>query len=80
MDKIIIRYTDYDGSKKTENCGIFQTFGRLGAILSREIESRISVAKAGFNKKIAGFTESWTKKFKEQINEVVHLWHSFLLC
>ena len=80
MDKIIIRTTDYDGSKKTENCGIFQPFGLLGAILSREIESRISVAKAGFNKKMAVFAESWTKKFKKQINEVVHLWHRFLLC
>ena len=42
-------------NKKTEHCGIFQTFGMLCAIFTREIESRISVIKAGFNKKKALF-------------------------
>jgi hypothetical protein len=33
---------DYDRSKETENYGIFQTFGLLGAKFTCEMESRIS--------------------------------------
>jgi len=49
--KTTIPNTGYDRSKETKECGIFQPFGLLGAIFKGEIESRISVAKAGFNKK-----------------------------
>ena len=41
VDKAIISTTDYDRSKKTEECEIFQTFGVLGAIFTSEIESWI---------------------------------------
>jgi hypothetical protein len=35
MEKKTIPTADYDSSKKTEECGIFQTFGFLGAIFTR---------------------------------------------
>jgi len=41
--------------KKNEQCGIFQSFGLLGAIFIREVESRIFVIKAGFNNEKALF-------------------------
>ena len=66
VDKITIPTTYYDGSKKTENCGIFQPFGLIGAIITREIEYRISVANAGFNKKMAVFAESWSKNLRNK--------------
>ena len=52
VDKKTIRTTDYDRSKKTEVCGIFQPFVLIGKIFTCEIECRISVTKAGFNKKV----------------------------
>jgi len=55
VDKTTISTTEYDRSKKTEKCGIFQPFVLLGTIFAREIQSRIFVAKAGFNKKKAVF-------------------------
>jgi len=55
VDKKTIRTTDYDRSKKTEECGIFQPFGLLDAIFTREIEFRISMTKAGFNRNKAAF-------------------------
>ena len=65
VDRTTVPITDYDRSKKTEECGIFQPFGLLGAIFTREIESRISVAKPGFNKKKAVFACNFELKFKE---------------
>jgi len=53
VDKTTIRTADCDRAKKTEESGIFQQFGLLGAIFTRETEPRLSVAKAGFNKKKA---------------------------
>jgi hypothetical protein len=64
-DKATIPTSDYDRSKKTEECGIFQPFGLLGAIFTREIESWISVTKAGFYKKKAVFACRFNLKFKE---------------
>ena len=55
VEKTAIPTTDYDRSKKTEECGLFQPFGLLGAIFTRKTESSVSVAKAGFNKKAALF-------------------------
>jgi hypothetical protein len=52
-DKTTNPTTDYDRSKKTEVCGIFQPFVSLGKIFTCENECRISVPKAGFNKKKA---------------------------
>jgi hypothetical protein len=38
VDKTTIRTTGYDGSKDTEGCGIFQSFGLLAAIFTGEID------------------------------------------
>ena len=65
VDKTTIPARVYDKSKKTEECGIFQAFGLLGVIFTRDIESRISVAKAGFDKKKAVFASNFYLKFKE---------------
>ena len=51
--------------KQTEECGIFQPFGLLGVIFTRDIESRIAVAKARFNKMKAIFACKFDLKFKE---------------
>jgi len=45
VEKATIPTTDYDRSKKTEECGIFQTYWLLGAIFTREIEYRLSSDK-----------------------------------
>jgi len=63
--KTTIPTIDYDRTNKTEECGIFQPFGLLGAIFTREIESRIDVTKAGYNKKKAIFVCKFYLKFKE---------------
>ena len=55
MDETTIRTAGYDRAKKTEESGIFQPLGLLDAIFTRETEPRLSVAKAGFNKKKALF-------------------------
>jgi len=59
VDKTTVPTTDYDRSKKTEECGVIQPFGLL------EIEFRISVTKAGFNKKKVLFACKFDKTFKE---------------
>jgi len=51
VDKTTICTARYDRAKKTEESGIFQPFGLLGAIFTRGTEPRLSVTKAGFNKK-----------------------------
>jgi len=65
VDMKTIPTTDYDKSKKTEEWGIFQPFVLLGAIFTREIQSRISVAKAEFKKKKALFVCKFDLNFKE---------------
>jgi len=55
VNKTTICTARYDRAKKTEESGIFQPFVLLGAIFTRETESQLSVAKAGFNKKKALF-------------------------
>jgi ABC-type proline/glycine betaine transport system ATPase subunit len=52
-DMKTIPTTVYDRSKKTEVCVIFQPFVLLGKIFTCETACRISVPKAGFNKKKA---------------------------
>ena len=65
MNKTTIPTIDCDRSNKREECGIFQPFGLLGKIFTRENECRIYVAKAGFNKKKAVFACKFDLKFKE---------------
>jgi hypothetical protein len=65
VDRTTIPTTDYDGSKKREECGIFQPFELLSAIFTREIESRISLAIAKFSKKKALFACKFELKFKK---------------
>jgi hypothetical protein len=43
---------------------------------TREIESRIVMAKAAFKKKKTVFTNKLRHKFKEEISDVLHLEHS----
>jgi hypothetical protein len=45
-----------------------------------EIKSRISIAKAAFNKKKTLFTSNLDLKFKEETSKVLHLEHSFVWC
>ena len=51
MNKTTICTARYDRAKKTEESGIFQPFGLLGAIFTRGTEPRLSVAKR---------VETWT--------------------
>jgi hypothetical protein len=65
IPKTTIPTTDFGSSNKTENFVIFQPFGLLGTIFTHEIQSLISVAEAGFNKKKALFACKFDLKFKE---------------
>ena len=64
-DKTTIPTTDFDRSKKTEECGIFKPFWLSAGIFRHEIESRISVANAEFNKRKALFACKFELNFKE---------------
>jgi len=57
VEKRTIHTADYDRAKKTVGSGIFQPFVLVGEIFRREIESRIFVTKAGFNKKKGFFLQ-----------------------
>jgi hypothetical protein len=65
VDKTTIPTTDKDRSKKTGECGIFQPFWLIAAIFTGEIEYRISVAKARFNKKKTLNSCNFELKFNE---------------
>jgi len=65
IPKTTIPTTDFGSSNKTENFALFQRFGLLGVIFTREIQSRISVVEAGFNKKKGPFACKFDLKFKE---------------
>jgi hypothetical protein len=57
--KTIIPNADYKTSKTTADCGIFQLLRSMmtnDAICTCEIKSRITMAKAAFNKKQTLFT------------------------
>jgi hypothetical protein len=45
---------------------------------TREIKSRIAMAKAAFNKKKNLFIRKLDFKFKEETSKVLHLEHSFV--
>jgi hypothetical protein len=45
---------------------------------TREIKSRIAIAKAEFNKKKAFFPQQIGFKFKEESNKMLHLERSFV--
>jgi hypothetical protein len=49
------------------------------ARFTREIKSRIAMAKAAFNKKKT-FYQQTGLKFKEETSKVLHLEHSFVWC
>ena len=65
VHKATIPTTYYERSQKTEGCGVFQPLRLLGAIFTREIEYRISVAKERFNKKKALFDRGFNLRCKE---------------
>ena len=50
------------------------------AICTREIKSRIVIAKAAFKRKKTLFTSKLILKFKEETSEVLYLEHSILWC
>jgi len=62
-----------------------ETFKYLGSVLTNngrctcEIKSRITMAKAAFNKKRALFTSTLDLN-EEQTNKKLHLEHSFIWC
>jgi hypothetical protein len=64
-----VEYLNYFGSVITNN-----------ARCTREIKSRIAMAKAAFNKKKNLFTSKLEFKFKEETSKVLHLEHSFVWC
>jgi hypothetical protein len=47
---------------------------------TREIKSRIAVAKSVFNKKKTFFYQQIGRKFKEETSEMLHLEHRFVWC
>jgi hypothetical protein len=47
---------------------------------TREIKSRIAMAKAAFNKKKNLFTSKLDLNFKEETSKVLHLEHCFVWC
>ena len=47
---------DYDTTKTTGECGVFQIFYENDAKGTREVKFRISMAKSAFNKNTALFT------------------------
>jgi hypothetical protein len=61
-----------------------EEFNYLGSTITndirctREIKSRIVMAKAAFNKKNTLFTSKLDLRAKEEISEVLHLEHSFV--
>jgi hypothetical protein len=68
--------------KQLENVEYFNYLGSMitnAARCTREIKSRIAVAKAAFNKKTL-FTSKTGLKFKEETRKVLHLEHSFVWC
>jgi hypothetical protein len=68
--------------KQLENVEYFNYLGSMitsDARCTREIEYRIAMAKAAFNKKKT-FHQQTGLKFKEETSKVLHLEHSFVWC
>jgi hypothetical protein len=69
--------------KQLENVEYFNHFGSMiknDASCTREIKSRIAMAKAAFNKKKNLFYQKIELKFKEEISNVLRLEQSFAWC
>ena len=65
--------------KQLENVECFKYLGSMltnDGRCTREIKSRIAMAKAAFSKKETLFTS----KFEEETNKMLHLEHGFLWC
>jgi hypothetical protein len=68
--------------KQLKNVEYFNYLGSMitnDARYTREIKSRIAMAKAAFNKKESFFLQTGLK-FKEETSKVLHLEHSFVWC
>jgi hypothetical protein len=67
--------------KQLENVEYFNYLGSWitnDARCTREIKSRIAMAKAAFNEKKNIFHQQTGLKFKEETSKVLHLEHSFV--
>ena len=65
--------------KQLDNVEYFNCLDSMtdsGTICTREIKSRIAVAKAAFNK----INQKTGLKFKEATSEMLHMEHSFVWC
>ena len=65
--------------KQLENVECFKYLGSMltnDGRCTREIKSRIAMAKAAFSKKETLFTS----KFEEETNKMLHLEHGFVWC
>ena len=69
--------------KQLENVECFKYLGNVltnDGRCSREIKSRIVMAKAAFNKKKNLFTSTLDLKFEEDTSKMLHLEHGFVWC
>ena len=73
-------------SGQKEQLGNVECFKYLGSLLTndgrctREIKSRIAMAKAAFSKKKTLFTSKLDLKFEEETNKMLRLEHGFVRC
>ena len=71
------------GQKQLQNVECFKYLGSLltnDGRCTREIKSRIAMAKAAFSKKKTLFYQQIGLKFEEQTNKMLHLEHGFVWC
>ena len=69
--------------KRLENVECFKYLGSLltnDGRCTREIKSRIAIAKAAFSKKKTLFTSKLDLNFGEETNKMLHLEHGFVWC
>ena len=69
--------------KQLENVECFKYLGILltnDGRCTREIKSRIAMAKAAFSKKKNSFYQQIGLKFEDETNKMLHLEHGFVWC
>jgi hypothetical protein len=69
--------------KQLENVEYFSYLGSMitnYARCTREIKSRLAMAKAAFNKRKTLFTSKLDLNLREKTSKVLHLEHSFVWC
>ena len=79
--KTTILSNNYDRPKQLENVECFKYLGSLltnDGRCTREIKSRIAMAKAAFNKKRALFTSTLDLKMRKKLVKCYTLEHSFI--